>query len=59
MAWNNLASTFDSGTNLTFATDDYPSTTLTVELPDPLIDWLPYKFKKYIPAWHIMRSYKR
>ena len=22
------------------------------------IDWLPYKWKKYIPTWHLVRSYK-
>ena len=28
-------------------------------LPDPLIDWVPYKIEKYIPTWHLMRSYKK
>jgi len=30
----------------------------TLELPDPLIDWLPYKWKKYLPTWHLVRSYR-
>ena len=31
--------------------------TTTLELPDPLIDWLPYKWEKYLPTWHLVRSY--
>ena len=30
----------------------------TVSFPDPLIDWLPYHYKKYIPTWHLVRSYE-
>ena len=49
-------SQFDSTTGEAF---DFPldvvATTLT--LPDPLIDWLPYKEEKYIPTWHLVRSY--
>jgi len=29
-----------------------------IELPDPLTDWLPYKWKKYLPTWHLVRSYE-
>jgi len=29
----------------------------TWSLPDPLIDWLPYKWKKYLPTWHLVKSY--
>ena len=34
--------------------------TTTWTLPDPLIDWLPpaSERKKYIPTWHLVRSYK-
>jgi len=38
--------TFDTNTNSTW------------DLPDPLIDWIPYKWKKYFPTWHLVRSYK-
>jgi len=24
---------------------------------DPLIDWLPYHNKKYLPTWHLVKSY--
>ena len=34
------------------------ATTTTWDLLDPLIDWLPYKWDKYIPTWHLVRSYK-
>jgi len=30
----------------------------TIELPDPLIDWLPYHYKKYLPTWHLVLSYR-
>ena len=30
---------------------------VTLDLPDPLIDWLPYHYTKYIPTWHLVRSY--
>ena len=55
----NFNQQFDTGTsnNFTFNTDDIPIT--TIELPDPLIDWLPYKIEKYIPTWHLVRSYKK
>ena len=32
--------------------------TMTITLPDPLIDWLPYNIEKYLPTWHLVRSYK-
>ena len=51
--------------NYTF-TGDYDDTggadiitnTITLSLPDPLIDWLPYHYKKYLPTWHLVRSYQ-
>ena len=53
---------FDSTTNSTLGFD-IPSTdtqtwNLTLTL-DPLIDWLPKasQHKKYIPTWHLVRSY--
>ena len=46
-----------SGTSFAFDTAG-TATTYTVELPDPLIDWLPYKIEKYLPTWHLMRSYR-
>ncbi len=33
-------------------------TSTTFSFPDPLIDWLPYTYKKYLPTWHLVRSYK-
>jgi len=39
-------------------TTDIGITTVTLDLPDPLIDWLPYKWEKYFPSWHLVRSYK-
>jgi hypothetical protein len=40
-------------------TYDFDGTNSTeIYLPDPLIDWLPYKVEKYIPTWHLVRSYK-
>ena len=30
---------------------------VTLDLPDVLIDWLPYHYKKYLPTWHLVRSY--
>ena len=32
-------------------------TATTIELPDELIDWLPYKVEKYLPTWHLVKSY--
>ena len=36
------------------------NTTTTWTLPDPLVDWLPNSclHEKYIPTWHLVRSYK-
>jgi len=45
-------------TNTTFATQVDAVATTTWDYPDPLIDWLPYKWEKYIPTWHLVRSYK-
>ncbi len=30
----------------------------TIGFPDRYIGWLPYKIEKYIPTWHLVRSYK-
>jgi len=41
----------DSGAltqTINFTNDDMTNTTW--DLPDPLIDWLPYKIEKYIPS---------
>ena len=49
-----------------FTSNDYSTTNTcnidfdtntTLELPDSLIDWLPYKWKKYLPTWHLVKSY--
>ncbi len=33
---------------------------ITLETPDPLIDWLPNSclYTKYVPTWHLVRSYQ-
>ncbi len=33
---------------------DYSS----LSFPDRYIAWLPYKIEKYIPTWHLVRSYQ-
>lgn len=64
MNWVNTSSNGDytfstAGGNWTDTqTLDLGTPTTTLELPDPLIDWLPYKWKKYIPTWYLVRSYK-
>jgi len=59
--WNNYNGSA-SGTSIVFDTTDTAAvdggTTYTFELPDPLIDWLPYKIEKYLPTWHLVRSYQ-
>jgi len=57
--------TTTDSTNFTIATDangdiNYLSNHLTLELPDPLIDWLPNSclYTKYVPTWHLVRSYQ-
>lgn len=47
----------DATSNFDFQFADTTTTTWT--LPDPLIDWLPYKWKKYIPTWHLVKSYSK
>ena len=44
------------GTFANTTTVDTAATT-TWDFPDPLIDWLPYKWEKYLPTWHLVRSY--
>ncbi len=46
-------------TSSTAGTDTITLTTgnTTLDLPDSLIDWFPYKWKKYIPTWHLVKSY--
>lgn len=51
--WNFTTSTASTDT----ITLDAGSNTTTWDLPDPLIDWFPYKWKKYIPTWHLVKSY--
>ena len=38
--------------------DTATTNTFTLVAPDPLIDWLPYHYKKYLPTWHLVRSYQ-
>ena len=52
--WYDFDATIGGAFDVTTNTGNY----LTVTSPDPLIDWLPYKWKKYIPTWHLVRSYK-
>jgi len=46
----------DSGTTSQLSLNTITGSDTTF-FPDPLIDWLPYEWKKYIPAWHILKSY--
>ena len=59
MNWN-FTSSSDTCYNTSGITGDlvFDTTTTTWDLPDPLIDWFPYKWKKYLPTWHLVRSYK-
>ncbi len=60
-------SVYSGGSGFYFNTDSSTASTNTIsidtlnnttlELPDPLIDWLPYKWKKYLPTWHLVKSY--
>ena len=52
--WGSGGSTivFDTGC------DTATTNTFTLVAPDPLIDWLPYHYKKYLPTWHLVRSYQ-
>jgi len=57
MNWTNSSSanlTFDVGCNT--STDVYELT-----CPDPLVDWLPNSclYTKYVPTWHLVRSYSK
>ena len=49
---------WDVNTNTNFAAQIDSIATTTIEYIDPLIDWLPYHYKKYLPTWHLVRSYK-
>ena len=51
--FNVLTYTDNSDDTITVSAD-YSS---TVTLPDRYIAWLPYKIEKYIPTWHLVRSY--
>ena len=43
-----------SSQTITFAAD---TNTTDLWVYEPLINWLPYKWKKYIPTWHLVKSY--
>ena len=63
MNWNNTASTsFTYDTSLTNTEIDgsCDNTNFILTFPDPLIDWLPNSclYTKYVPTWHLIRSYK-
>ena len=47
-----------TGTGYITGGEDITTNTITITAPDPLIDWLPYHYKKYLPTWHLVRSYK-
>ena len=49
---------YTGGTDFQWSTATTDTMTVTLDLPDPLIDWLPYHYDKYIPTWHLVRSYK-
>jgi len=48
------------GTDTISFTTDSDATTTAVFFPDPLIDWLPNSclHEKYVPTWHLVRSYR-
>lgn len=50
---------FTSGTNagLGLWVDGTTDNTIALQLPDEYINWLPYSIEKYLPTWHLMRSY--
>ena len=62
-AYNNFIGGTASGSSLTFRTQDIDTGILSTEsyLPDPLIDWLPEACQrgKYLPTWHLVKSYGR
>ena len=47
-----------TGSGYINSTADICTNTITLTVPDPLIDWLPYHYKKYLPTWHLVRSYQ-
>ena len=56
MNWDTSFSTAFTPLNLNY--DDAADVTLSI--PDPLIDWLPNSclYTKYVPTWHLIRSYQ-
>jgi len=62
MNWN-ITDSASNAMNYTFDTSgvcDYTANYITLTDPDPLIDWLPNSclYTKYVPTWHLVRSYK-
>ena len=55
---NNFYDTISTDTGSQTFTSDICTNTITLTIPDPLIDWLPYHYKKYLPTWHLVRSYQ-
>ena len=64
MSWNfrgPINSTQDWGQTMfcNFATTATATDDTEVDLTyNEWVDWFPYKWKKYIPTWHLVRSYK-
>ena len=56
-AWTGLIQLNTSNT-AGASTVSFDTTTDFITTPDPLIDWLPYHYKKYLPTWHLVRSYQ-
>jgi len=54
--WINTNATDNS--TITFTTDTNDTNSF-LWFPDPMLEWLPEasKWKKYFPAWHLVRSY--
>ena len=59
MNWNNTSSASFTLNTVTGTADD--SNYITFAPPDPLIDWLPNSclYTKYVPTWHLVRSYSK
>ena len=55
-AWAGGSVVFNTDTGCDTA--NIATNTFTLVAPDPLIDWLPYHYKKYLPTWHLVRSYQ-
>ena len=52
--WSNFTDDSDA---CAIDVDNVSTIEVTLDLPDNTIDWLPYHYTKYLPTWHLVRSY--